>query len=95
MLFWSQAATVGISDYPSTTFAASVNRRINPMLPDKLLSKRTVADILDVHPQTIMRLVRRGTFPPPLRTGDIGSAVRWREADVAGWIEQRTQRKVV
>lgn len=56
---------------------------------EKLLSKRAVADILDVHPQTIMRLVREGKFPSPLRTGDIGSAVRWRSSDVTGWIEQR------
>jgi predicted DNA-binding transcriptional regulator AlpA len=61
------------------------------MLPDKLLSKPVVAEILCVHPQTIMRLAREGKFPQPLRTGDIGSAVRWRAADVAAWIDQRNQ----
>lgn len=64
------------------------------MQTEKLLSKRSVADILDVHPQTIMRLVRQRRFPQPLRTGDIGSAVRWRAADVAAWIEQRASKEV-
>jgi len=63
------------------------------MIPDKLLSKRVVAEILCVHQQTIMRLVRERKFPQPLRTGGIGSAVRWRAADVADWIEQRNQQK--
>jgi predicted DNA-binding transcriptional regulator AlpA len=61
------------------------------MPTEKLLSKRVVADILGVHPQTIMRLARQGKFPQPLRTGDIGSAVRWRESDVIAWIELRAR----
>lgn len=55
----------------------------------KLISKRAVAEIIGVHEQTIMRHVRDGTFPPPLRTGGRGSAVRWRVADVEGWIAAR------
>lgn len=58
-------------------------------MPEKLLSKQHVAEILDVHEQTVMRLVREGRFPPPLRTGAVGSAVRWRAKDVANWIDQR------
>ena len=64
------------------------------MLPDKLISKRAVADILGVHLQTVMRLVNRGTFPQPLRTGDIGSAVRWRTQDITNWIEHRAGKEV-
>jgi len=64
------------------------------MTPDSLLTKKTVASILGVHPQTIMRLVRRGTFPGPLRTGDIGSAVRWRTQDITNWIEDRAGKEV-
>jgi predicted DNA-binding transcriptional regulator AlpA len=59
------------------------------MIPEKLLSKRAVADILCVHEATVMRLVRAGRFPGPLRTGNVGSAVRWRAQDVAGWINGR------
>lgn len=55
----------------------------------KLLTKRAVSDLLDVHEQTVMRLVREGRFPAPLRTGAVGSAVRWRARDVADWIDQR------
>lgn len=58
--------------------------------PEKLLSKQTVADILGVHPQTVMRLVRESKFPQPLRTGEKGSAVRWRNKDVSNWIDQRS-----
>ena len=55
----------------------------------KLLSKSAVAEFLGLHPGSVMRLVRQGKFPPPLRTGNIGSAVRWREQDIATWIEER------
>jgi len=65
------------------------------MIPEKLLSKRVVAEILGVHPQTVMRLARQGRFPRPFRTGEIGSAVRWRESDVAAWIAQRSAQQEV
>lgn len=54
-----------------------------------LLNKRQVAHIIDLHEGTVMRLVREGKFPEPLRTGDKGSAVRWRAQDVADWIKSR------
>lgn len=65
------------------------------MQTEKLISKRAVAEILCVHPQTVMRLVREGKFPQPLRTGDIGSAVRWRAADVTAWIEKQLAKQEV
>lgn len=55
----------------------------------RLLGKRAVADILGLHEGTVMRLVREGRFPKPLRTGDLGSAVRWRATDVEDWIAER------
>ncbi|WP_300379533.1 helix-turn-helix domain-containing protein [Henriciella sp.] len=58
-------------------------------MQQKLLSKAAVAEFLDLHPGSVMRLVRQGRFPQPLRTGDIGSAVRWREQDINDWIEER------
>lgn len=58
-------------------------------MPEKLLTKRAAADIVGVHSATIMRLVREGKFPPPLRTGGIGSAVRFRASDVQNWIDSR------
>lgn len=63
-------------------------------MPDKLLSKRAVSDILGVHEATVMRLVREGKFPRPLRTGNVGSTVRWRQADVQSWIDARLSQGV-
>jgi excisionase family DNA binding protein len=57
---------------------------------EKLLTKRAVSDIIGVHEATVMRLVRQGKFPQPLRTGGIGSSVRFRAKDVQDWIEGRT-----
>lgn len=66
-----------------------VGTATHAIIPERLLSKRAVADILGVHEQTIMRLVRESKFPKPLRTGEKGSAVRWRTNDVADWINHR------
>jgi predicted DNA-binding transcriptional regulator AlpA len=60
------------------------------MIPEKLLSKGAVAEILGLHPSSVMRLVRTGSFPQPLRTGNVGSAVRFRVRDVDDWINVRT-----
>lgn len=78
----------------SQSNSSNDSTEFSKMLLQKLLSKQAVADILGVHPQTVMRLVRRGTFPPPLRTGDIGSAVRWRTQDINNWIEHRAGKEV-
>ena len=59
------------------------------MIHEKLLSKRTVAEILGVHEQTVMRLVREGKFPVPFRTGNPGSAVRFCAEDVTAWINSK------
>jgi predicted DNA-binding transcriptional regulator AlpA len=54
-----------------------------------LLSKRRVAQILDLHPASVMRLVRAKQFPKPIRTGGLRGAVRWRHEDVEAWITSR------
>ena len=59
------------------------------MLTDKLLTKKSVAQIINVHPQTLMRLVREGSFPEPIRIAGKGSALRWREQDIKEWIAVR------
>ena len=50
----------------------------------KLLSRKTVAERLDVSTKTVARWVAEGTFPPPvvLPSGD----QRWHEAVVTGWM---------
>jgi predicted DNA-binding transcriptional regulator AlpA len=56
---------------------------------EQLVSKNRVAALLSVHPQTISRWVRAGGFPPPLRAAGANTALRWRVADVEGWIAER------
>ena len=58
-------------------------------MPEKLMTKRSVSEVLGVHEQTIMRLVREGKFPAPIRLGAIGSAVRFCADDVSAWIDSK------
>lgn len=60
---------------------------------ERLYKKRAIAEIADVHEQTIPRWVREGRFPKPIRTGKVGSAVRWRESDIVAWIAERASRE--
>jgi excisionase family DNA binding protein len=55
-----------------------------------LLTKREAADFIGVHPEHLMRLAREGKFPPPLKLGDTdNSGVRFDQAEVDAWIEER------
>jgi predicted DNA-binding transcriptional regulator AlpA len=56
----------------------------------RLLSKKEVAAVVGFHPESIMRLVRDGRFPHPIRTGaSENCAVRFLESDVEAWIAAR------
>lgn len=50
-----------------------------------LLTSAEVAAKLRVHQRTLMRLVAdcKARFPAPIR---LGRSVRWREADLLGWL---------
>ncbi len=55
-----------------------------------LLTAREVADLLGVSAETVLRWTRRGELPgikPP------GGAIRYREADLHGWLDQRATPK--
>ncbi len=53
----------------------------------RLLSKREVAELLGVHPLTVMRLAAAGDFPRPIKLGrGVQAAVRFDEADVKTWL---------
>lgn len=55
-----------------------------------LMTKKEVAARLNMHPGSVMRMVRAGTFPRPLRTaGSWRGPVRWRAEDVEAWIIER------
>lgn len=55
-----------------------------------LLTKQQVAERIGIHPESVMRLARAGRFPRAIKIGDnFRWAVRFDEADVEAWIEQR------
>lgn len=59
------------------------------LVPDALLTVRTVATLCGVHPQTIYEWVRDGLFPAPLRRGR--RFTRWRAEAVMQWLRERAQ----
>ena len=50
-----------------------------------LLTCRQIQERTGLSRSTILRKVRDGTFPAPVKTGK--RAVRWRESDVSVWID--------
>ncbi len=55
-------------------------------MADRLLTARSLADLLDVSPETVLRWARRREIPS-IRLP--GGAVRFREDDVERWLEER------
>jgi len=57
---------------------------------DRLVSKKEAARLTGYHPEHLMRLVRAGRFPRPIRPGGTPSgAVRFVEAELDAWQAQR------
>ena len=53
----------------------------------RLLSKAEVAEMVGCHPEHLMRLVRSGKFPQPIRLGDSQNCrPRFDAAAIAGWL---------
>jgi predicted DNA-binding transcriptional regulator AlpA len=62
----------------------------------RLFTKQATAELIGVHPSTVMRLVRTGQFPRPVKIGrGSGGAVRFLSSDVECWIESRKSGKEV
>lgn len=57
------------------------------MTVGKLLTAREVAAFLDVSTETVLRWTRRGDLPAAIRLP--GGAIRFREDDLEGWLEER------
>ena len=57
------------------------------MTDQRILSRRDVACLLDVSLSTLWRLVRNGSFPPPMRVSP--GRVGWRAKTVERWIDAR------
>lgn len=54
---------------------------------ERLLSKKQAAALVGYHPEHVMRLVRQGDFPPPIRTGHGSTgAVRFVESELNAWL---------
>ncbi len=56
-------------------------------MQDRLMRRREVERITGMSRSSIYRLMRSGSFPLPVRVG--ATAVRWKESDIADWIESR------
>ena len=56
----------------------------------KLLSKKEAAAKLGFHPEHLMRLVRAGQFPKPVKVGvSVNCAVRFVSDEVDAWLCER------
>ena len=56
----------------------------------RLISKRETAEMLGFHPEHVMRLVRAGRFPQPIKIGgSVNCAVRFVADEVEAWIAAR------
>ncbi len=55
----------------------------------RLMTMRQLTEQINLSRSTIHRMVKRGNFPAPLRVGQ--RAVRWREADVVAWQEEKSR----
>ena len=54
---------------------------------DRLLRRREVERITGMSRASIYRLMQVDEFPRPVKVGS--AAVRWKESDIAAWIESR------
>ena len=54
---------------------------------DRLLRRRDVERITGMSRASIYRLMQQGDFPRPVKVSS--TAVRWKESDIAVWIESR------
>jgi excisionase family DNA binding protein len=56
----------------------------------QLLSKKEVAERIGLHPESVMRLVRAGSFPRPVRLGaSQNCSVRFSEDEVNEWLNAK------
>ncbi len=55
--------------------------------PLDTIRKRALAKKLNINPWTLMRWVKSGQFPPPIKLTDI--VFVWRVADVEAWLRER------
>ena len=54
---------------------------------DRLMRLQEVEEVTGLKHASIYRFMRDGSFPLPVRVS--ATAVRWKESDIAAWIESR------
>ena len=54
---------------------------------ERLLRRPEVERVTGLARSSIYRLMQSGDFPRPVKVGP--AAVRWRESDIAAWLESR------
>jgi predicted DNA-binding transcriptional regulator AlpA len=58
----------------------------------RLLSKLETSELVGVHAVSLMRLVRQGRFPKPIKLSTAKNGrVRFAEADIEQWLMSRRQ----
>ena len=57
----------------------------------KILRKPEVGQRIGLSPVHIMRLVRQGRFPAPVRISD--NSIGWPQHEIDAWIEERIRRR--
>lgn len=61
----------------------------DPNKLERLLSTRTVCELLDISDRGLRRWIAKGIFPPP--DVRLGSRLRWKESTIRRVIEEGTQ----
>jgi excisionase family DNA binding protein len=52
---------------------------------ERLMTIEQVAGLMKVHQTTVWRMVKQGTFPPPVK---LGSIRRWRATEYNRWLDE-------
>ena len=77
---------------PARQAGASGGSRNSDDDPIVFLSKREVARRTGYHPESVMRLVRQGRFPAPVRLAD--TKIGFVEAEITAWqLERMAERQ--
>lgn len=62
-------------------------QRADPMIGEMLIRLSDVLHLTSLSRSTLYRLVERGEFPEPVRSGK--RIMRWRHSDVQKWMQGR------
>jgi prophage regulatory protein len=62
-------------------------------LPDRLLRRSEVEDMVGLRKSKIYEMMREGTFPAAIKPG--GVSTRWKESEVNRWLDQVSENRIV